>query len=124
VGSDINFKQIERTKKNLDWLGKQADLNWWDATKISEKVTGVDAIVTETDLGPKPGLEDLYFRCFDEWQKVLKPGGKVVIALPFVKNVIDKAQTIGYTLVGGPYIYARPQAVVKRHICVLRYGTY
>ncbi|MDO8515219.1 MAG: methyltransferase domain-containing protein [bacterium] len=124
VGSDINPKQVERTRKNLEWLGQKVDLYCHDATKISEKVSNIDAIVTETDLGPRDNLEQLYINCFEDWTKVLKPGGKVVIALPFVKNVIDKAQTIGYTLVGGPYIYARPQAVVKRHICVLKYGTY
>lgn len=124
VGSDINPQQIEKTKKNLEWLGYKAELFCWDATRISEKIKNVDAIVTEPDLGPRDNLEKLYVDCFEDWGKVLKPGGRIVIALPFVKNVLDKAQSMGYTLVGGPYIYARPQAVVKRHICILKYGTY
>ncbi len=124
VGSDINPKQVERTRKNIEWLGKKTELFCGDASKISEKVKDVDAIVTEPDLGPRIDLEQLYINCFNDWRKVLKPKGLVVIALPFVKNVLDKAQSMGYTLVGGPYLYARPQAIVKRHICVLRYGTY
>ncbi len=125
VGSDIDPNQIERTKKNLDWLGKNAELFIWDARKISEKLTQkVDAIVTEPDLGPRNDLEQLYFDCLTDWRKVLKPNGQVVIALPFVKNIIDKAKTIGYTLAEGPYLYARPQAKIKRNICVFIYGTH
>ncbi len=130
IGSDINQRQIEKTKKNLEWAAQNFKfqisnfkLHCWDATRISEKVFRVDAIVTEPDLGPRPNLEKLYLDCLANWIKVIKPGGKIVIALPFVKNVLDKAQGLGYTLVGGPYLYARPQAVVKRHICILKYGT-
>lgn len=120
VGSDINPQQIEKTKKNLEWLGYKAELFCLDATRISEKVKNVDAIVTEPDLGPRDNLEKLYVNCFENWRKVLKPDGRIVIALPFVKNVLDKAQSMGYTLVGGPYIYARPQAIIKRNIIVLK----
>jgi len=115
-----NHEQDPQTRKNLIWLGKNAELFAHDATRISEKVKGVDAIVTEPDLGPRIDLEKLYINCFNDWRKVLKPEGLVVIALPFVKNVLDKAQSMGYTLVGGPYLYARPQAIIKRNICIFR----
>lgn len=134
VGSDIDSRQVDRTKKNLDWAGVKAQLFVVDARKISEKVKEVDVIVTEPDLGPNDmrnirqdmtgKLEKLYLDSLEDWKKVLKPGGTVVIALPFVKNVVDKAKAIGYILVSGPYEYARPQAKVKRNICVFKYGTY
>ena len=120
IGSDIDPKQVERTRKNLAWLGKKIPLIVSDARKIFEKVPPVEAIVTETDLGPKASLNQLYFDCFKHWQNKVKT---VVIALPSL-NVIDKLKSIGYTLVGGPFEYARPQAKVKRNIVVLKYGTH
>lgn len=113
IGSDIDPKQIARTRKNLEFFGKKAPLFVFDAQKISEKVKDIDAIVTEPFLGPADPkiLENLYLSCLENWKKVLKPGGKVVIALPFI---IDKAKIMGYSLVAGPFLYARPQAKVKR----------
>lgn len=143
VGNDNNPQQVERTKKNLAWLGKTAEVMVADARQISEKLAPgtVDAVVTEPDLGPNTGnkilpaiekkLEDLYLASLEDWKKVLKRGGKVVIALPgfgaditFVKNLIDKIQSIGYILTAGPFLYSREQAKVKRNICIFQYGAY
>lgn len=125
IGSDINPAQIEKTKKNLDWLGKKNQLFVSDARQISKKLApgSIDAIVTEPYLGPddKQVLEKLYLDCFADWQKILKPGGKVVIALPFV---IDKAKIMGYSLLSGPFPYYRPQALVRRYIQIFQYGTH
>lgn len=144
VGSDLDQKQVDRTKENLRWLSSVYNiqpsnykLSVGDAREIPQKVGKVDAIITEPDLGPNGTnlryenaqtinrLEKLYLECFSDWKKNLKPHGKVVIALPsfgensaLVKNVIDNAEHIGYILLSGPYIYARPQAKVKRNICV------
>lgn len=121
-----------------------------DATHISEHVAkeSVDAIVTEPFMGPAyggndqlpmtnnqikdikntiKGLEKLYIGCLRDWYNVLKPDGKVVIALPlyvaggrefFVKKVIDMCENLGYTVEQGPIEYSRPQAVVKRKFFV------
>ncbi len=144
IGSDLDQKQVDRTKENLRWLSSVYNiqpshykLSVDDARELPQKIGKVDAIVTEPDLGPNGTnlryenagtinrLEKLYLDCFSDWKKVLKPQGKVVIALPsfgenssVVKNVIDNAEHIGYILLTGPYIYARPQAKVKRNICV------
>ncbi len=113
-----------------------------DATHISEHLPkeSIDAIVTEpflgsTQWGDRPvknimkGLEKLYIGCLRDWAKVLKSKGKVVIALPqyaingktyFVKNVIDRCENLGYTVVHGPIEYSRPQATVRRKFYVLR----
>lgn len=120
IGSDINPKQIARTQKNLEWFGEKAELFIWDARKISEKVPSVDAIVTEADLGPGPGLNELYINCLKDWQKITK---KVVIALPSAE-VVDKARSIGYSLLAGPIVYSRPGALIKRHIMVFQNVTH
>ena len=114
-----------------------------DATHIatSMAVNSVDAIATEpflgdTGMGGKgaslsdggikntiKGLEKLYIGCLREWTAVLKPKAKVVIAFPAyvtrhgvmtVKTVVDRCESLGYTLLTGPIEYSRPQAVVRR----------
>ncbi len=117
-----------------------------DATHISDHLApaSIDAIVTEPFMGPTrlggnnpirqsdqwkvikntvKGLEKLYLGCLKDWRSVLKPGGRVVMALPafhigertmFVKRVIDSCENLGYTVKLGPIEYSRPQAIVKR----------
>jgi tRNA G10 N-methylase Trm11 len=116
-----------------------------DATHISEKITenSVDAIVTEPNLGPNfeimpnvdyvnrvsRGLEKLYIGSLREWHRLLKTKGLVVIAFPefrlktktiACKKAIDNCEKLGYTLISGPFLYSRPQAIVTRKIYVLR----
>lgn len=122
VGSDINADQIEKTKKNLDWLEAKYEVFLHDARSISHRLlpNSIDAVVTEPDLG-RTGTEakllPLYLDSLADWKKVLKVDGKVVIALPFP---VDKAKIMGYSLVAGPLLYFRPQAVVRRYIYVLK----
>ena len=125
---------------------KQFQLLRCDATHISDMIpeSTVDAIVTEPFMGSNDqqepmtiehaknrmkGLEKLYIGCLKDWRTVLKPGGTVVIALPeyrvndrsfFVKNVIDRCETLGYTVSAGPLPYSRPQAIVRRKFFVLQ----
>lgn len=115
IGSDIDPRQIEKTRKNLEWLGKTCPLYVSDARKIV--IDPVDAIVTEPDLGPKPDLERLYLESLQVWRKILKPDGRVVIATPFP---IDKEKLMGYSVVAGPFMYFRPQAKVKRYIWLIQ----
>ena len=141
IGSDQSEEVVVKAQANLRWLGlKTHKLFTSDATHISEKVESVDAIVTEPFMG-KPnvsrenvkdimtGLSKLYIGCLKDWRGVLKPGGRLVMAFPrftfgeksfFVKKVIDSCETLGYTVLAGPIEYARPSAVVKREIYVLR----
>lgn len=130
IASDINPDQVSKTKKNLEWLGLPGySVQVADARKISGQ--SVEAIVTEPDLGPRPGLFELYNDSLSNWRHLLKPGGRVVIALPsygeddrIVVNVIDKAKVMGYSLEQGPFNYFRPQAKVRRKIVVFQYGTH
>lgn len=75
------------------------------------------------------GLEKLYLGAFKDWHNILKSMGAIVIVLPeiiinghhfFVKKIVDLCEKLGYTLVEGPYIYARPQAIVQRQIYKFR----
>lgn len=149
IGSDQSQETVGKAKKNLEWLDTQmgSHPSSWeffvsDATHISEhlKPESVDAVVTEPYMGHViggndklknviKGLEKLYIGCLKDWHSVLKPGGRVVIALPeyriedkmfFVKKVIDRCENLGYTKVHGPIEYSRPQAVVRRKFFVLQ----
>ncbi len=157
IGCDQSAEVIEKAECNIRWLGSQypsidSSLAFiiGDATHISDKITDekIDSIVTEpfmgsSDIGKQKvdnrntkkvqnimkGLEKLYIGCLKDWHKVLKPGGKVVIALPeyhvggkvyFVKKVIDSCESLGYTQLAGPIEYSRPQAVVRREFFVFQ----
>ena len=141
-GSDQSPEVVEKAKKNLAWLGRKGTMFACDATHISEHVPAesVDSIVTEPYLGPASvtaerakdiikGLEKLYIGCLREWYGVLKPEGIIVIAMPqyavsgrtyFVKNVIDRCETLGYTVMEGPLTYSREHAIVSRKFYVLK----
>lgn len=140
IGSDNSQRAIEFSRKNLEWLRKEYkiknkfDVFVEDARRISLK--SIDAIVTEPYMGPLSptydtigniilDLENLYISCLENWHRVLKKGGSIVMAFPSfnfnglefrVKSPIDKVRKLGYTLSQGPITYSRPQAVVKRNI--------
>ncbi|MFZ5845183.1 MAG: TRM11 family SAM-dependent methyltransferase [Patescibacteria group bacterium] len=159
VGSDQSDVAVRKAQKNLEWLvslyrdieKRKRQFLVSEATHISERLQpeSVEAIVTEPFMGstraaepvyqktlsPEKiqnitrGLEKLYLGCLKDWYRVLKPAGKVVIALPkyclggrtyFVKRVIDTCENLGYTTLAGPIEYSRPQAVVKREFYVLQ----
>jgi tRNA G10 N-methylase Trm11 len=148
MGSDSDKDAVEKAKKNDIWLRSYhttlPPITYFvsDATHVSQQIRKetIDVIVTEPFMGspklgegkitdPKEiknsirGLEKLYIGCLKDWQKILKPKGVVVIAIPqivlantkySVKTVIDSCETLGYTNLLGPLPYSRPQAVVRR----------
>lgn len=155
VGSDQASDVVDKARANLRWLVQtykfdetRFRLFTSEATHVHEHlVAPVSAIVTEpfmgsTRLGQEgarlgarqvanilKGLEKLYIGCFREWAAVLRPGGKLVIALPrivfgarqqSVKKVVDICENLGYTALIGPIEYSRPQAVVRREFYVFQ----
>ena len=151
MGSDQSSDVLEKTRANLRWLtekhqsaeGVTYRLQTAEAVHVSEVIDreSIDAIVTEPFMGATnitshishltyhdvkdiiKGLEKLYIGCLRDWQKVLKPQGVVMMALPlyaingktyFVKKVIDMCEILGYTIQAGPIEYGRPGAIVKR----------
>lgn len=105
LASDISPKAVADTKENIEWLKRQITdldfdlvLNEASATTVSRSVPvgSVDAIVTEPYLGPQRGLnnirevvkelEQLYRASLDEFYKVLKPDGRIVMLWPVFWN--------------------------------------
>lgn len=108
AGTDIDSAQLENSGRNLTWLfghyphiskeKYQIVLNLCDAGKLSQIFSdcSIDAVITEPYLGPPNSgrfspseidkevklLESLYRKTFEEFVKVLKPDGVVVIILP------------------------------------------
>jgi len=101
IGSDISEKAVADTKTNLDWLAMRGtsmppiDLSVSPAQTLSISEP-VDAIVTETYLGPAlhgrehpeflkqnlTNLKTLYRDTFGALIKLVKPGGSAVVAFP------------------------------------------
>lgn len=155
AGGDISQDAVAKAAKNLSWARAEygfldtpePDLYTGDATHVSEHFgpESVDAIATEPFMGEPvkipegerfpahkaknilKGLEKLYTGSLREWHSVLKPGSRVVMAMPAyetdqgvmrVKNVVDRCENLGYTRSIGPLEYSRPQAIVRREFFV------
>lgn len=105
IGSDKSGKAVLDTKNNIEWIKNNFHLQELeyeiirqDATMLSKaiKQNSVDVIVSEPFLGPQRGvldlnkivkeLEELYSRTIKEFQKVLKPRGRVVMLFPVFFN--------------------------------------
>ncbi|MBU1071007.1 methyltransferase domain-containing protein [Patescibacteria group bacterium] len=142
LGTDIDTKQLEGTRKNLNWLGiKNFKLHNFDATQISKNIdTQVNYIVTEPFMG-KPnlrpdrikfvtkGLHKLYLGSLKNWLKVLDSGGTVCMVFPIysdgkktyqLSEVIDDKSLVGYNVKTRGLIYSRPNSKLKREIVVLK----
>lgn len=157
VGSDISKTAVSNAKKNVEWLRRQyssidplyANIIVADATHLSGHIASqsIDAIATEPFMGETvdskdaakltadkvknvlKGLEKLYIGSLREWIRLLKPGARVVMAMPVymihrrilrVKNVVDRCESLGYTLLTGPIEYSRPQAAVRREFYIFQ----
>lgn len=100
-GSDISAVAIESSRKNLSWVREMYKIEAAEyklfvkkAEQLSKfiKPESVNAIVTEPYLGPQRGkiefqavvreLEELYTIAIQEFYKILKPGGRVVMVWP------------------------------------------
>ena len=153
-GSDVADRAVTQSQQNLAWLAGRypqtralrAEVKRADVRKLSAAwpKASVDVVVTEPYLGPprhgnesRPQLRkvigelsDLYLAAFDQFTKVLKPGGRVVIAMPeFVFGhetmplpIDDDIKRFGFTLTGGPYEYSRPDQHIRRQISVWVWG--
>lgn len=109
IGSDISEKAIINTKKNLEWIILSYELRVTnyklqiaDAMQISKNLEpdSIDAIVTEPYLGPQRGkvdtrrtvkeLENLYAASLQEFYKILKPGGRIVMVWPIFNTAAGR----------------------------------
>jgi len=132
IGSDANSEQVENCKKNLEWISKKYILKYpdykifqSDSSHAYKKITNnsLDAIVTETTLGPiytkAPNsqtisqnfrtIDKLYLRFFQNSKIILRSKGKIVLTAPayqitpdkyITASFIDNIEKIGYSIIG------------------------
>ncbi|MCK4591869.1 methyltransferase domain-containing protein [Candidatus Parcubacteria bacterium] len=131
IGSDANDKQVKNSKTNLEWLSKKYILRYpnykifqSDIKNISKKIkqNSIDAIVTESSLGPVytkipqkieikqnfNRLEKMYLRFFQAAKLVLRKKARIVATLPAYKITqgryvfapfVDKLEKMGYSII-------------------------
>lgn len=105
IGSDNSPKAVADTENNLKWVENNFNIKnahyrlfQSSAQSIAQKIKAksVDAIVTEPYLGPQRGsvdqkkikgeLEKLYSLALEQFAKVLKDDGTIVMIWPVLKN--------------------------------------
>jgi tRNA G10 N-methylase Trm11 len=160
MGCDVSKKAVKDTEKNLKWLFDKSKVQS-QRSKVKLKVfkcdvrrlgdglehNSVDAIITEPYLGPPlrgreslkklqqiiKELSELYLDAFEEFKKVLKPGGKVVIIFPvFLYKKQRKALSADTSALSAlvqlgwkqlnreELIYGRPGQKVMREVFVFK----
>jgi len=162
VGSDASAEAVEDTKQNLEWFCTNTKLpitNYQlltsDVRSLAQKLPlkSIDAIVTEPDLGPPQAkllatvreiertrieLSTLYFQALEEFKKLLKPGGRVVISFPVWRVARPREQLVytikdlntikGFNIIDPisknlnprhSLLYGRPEQFVWREIIIL-----
>lgn len=158
AGSDNREEAVLQSRKNVDWFLKASAgipperalfIDCLDARQLSSKLEPLsfDAVIAEGDLGPAirgrlsrkaavgflPRLEALYTAAFAEIRIVLKPGGRVCLAVPFWQpsegdpiflNLERRLRLIGYQPVldekgFDPILYRRKDQRVGRAIYLL-----
>lgn len=107
VGLDIDQESVDASKKNLEWLKENFNLNRkfkiikGDAGKLTRylKRNSIEAIATEPDLGPYfrkfpnkievektiSRLNKMYYDFLLQSHEILKKNGKIAIILPRLK---------------------------------------
>jgi len=111
IASDISERAVSDTRKNMDWVFKQenldksgfkTDFRIIDARNLDNLIGNgkADAIVTEPFLGPPfyrqpdefqsrkilSGLIPLYSQSLNIFHKILTSGGNIVMVFPFIQS--------------------------------------
>ncbi|MFQ5908713.1 MAG: RsmD family RNA methyltransferase [Thermoplasmata archaeon] len=87
VGADLQEVVIDGCRRNLNHFGMRADLHATDVGKIAQQVDEVNAIATDPPYGRGAttrgeDLSALLQRAFEVFAGILRPGGRLAIALP------------------------------------------
>lgn len=101
VGADISSQAIYDSQENFAWTKERYNLDKIDLRFINRQVSNltkvvkeksIDLIVTEPYLGPQRGLnnipiikaelEDLYRQAFNQFSKILKDDGLIIMVWP------------------------------------------
>jgi tRNA G10 N-methylase Trm11 len=117
VGTDVNSWCVKAAEENLEWLAGEYSISGadfriiqGDVERLAEKVgvESVDCVVSEPDLGPAlretptgpyaqkiiEKLEPLFLGFIEEAYRVLKIGGRLVVATPFIRTRSREAVTM------------------------------
>lgn len=82
IGGDIDPNAVFVTSQNLQQVGP-VDLVRWDATRLPLETASVDRIVSNPPFGKQLSsielITPLYEAASEEWDRVLKPGGRAVL---------------------------------------------
>jgi 23S rRNA G2445 N2-methylase RlmL len=82
IGGDIDPNAVFVTSQNLEHVGR-ADLARWDATALPLESASVDRIISNPPFGKQLSSIDkigpLYEAAAEEWDRVLRPGGRAVL---------------------------------------------
>lgn len=151
IGSDISPQAIEFTRNNLEWLKTKykldiasVQLHTIDVGNLSSKIhfQSISTVVTEPYLGPAnisiksevssiiKNLSKLYLSAFEEFYRVLKKEGKVVIIFPIINNqkldILNDIKRMGFIVepLGEEprrsIVYSRPNQRVLREIFIFK----
>ncbi len=121
LGGDMDARMVSGTIMNLEHYGvANHDIRQIDISAWPEQGAGVDAIATDPPYGrsastAKEPIGSLYQRAFKSCHEMLKPGGKLAIALPG-ENHVTLAE--GFQLEG---MYpVRVHRSLTRNFCIFR----
>ncbi|VTR91180.1 rna methylase : RNA methylase OS=uncultured planctomycete GN=HGMM_F22C11C22 PE=4 SV=1: UPF0020 [Gemmata massiliana] len=82
IGGDIDPNAVFVTSQNLENVGR-ASLARWDATALPLETASVDRIISNPPFGKQLSsieqIGPLYEAAAEEWDRVLKPGGRAVL---------------------------------------------
>lgn len=160
-GSDISRHTIQAAQTNIDWLKKEFNLknkiilSTNPAEKLSQifQAQSIDLIVSEPFMGEArlikathqskvladlaQDLSQLYLQVFQEFKKILKPGGKIIFIFPIFTSPKNNFYTLPDLAIkklgfvkqmtpghldkpskNGNLIYARPGQIVQREIAI------
>lgn len=157
IGTDISDKAVADSKTNINWINQEYNLKCEVVVKTIDarfltslfKDNSLGAIVAETYLGPQRGrvdfvkiskeLSELYNACLKSMALILKPGKRIVLALPVLvgkdnlnylpldlgKLKVDSLMPLELLQEGGRtprqgFLYGRAGQKVYREILVLK----